>query len=74
MRTLWDPILFTDHFYFKIKVKNLLSAVSLKYRVIQEDGLNVVSLYFKIRTSDTDSLFAQIGDSDDECSSSEVEC
>jgi hypothetical protein len=24
----------------------------LKYRVIQKDGLNFVSLYFKIRTSD----------------------
>jgi hypothetical protein len=31
VRTLWDPILFTNHFYFKIQVKNLLANVSLKY-------------------------------------------
>ena len=43
--------------------------------MIQKDGLNYVSLYLKIRTSDTDSIFAQIGDSKDECSSSlEVKC
>ena len=43
--------------------------------MIQKDGLNFVSLYFKIRTSDTDSLFAQIGDSNDQYPSSlEVEC
>ena len=51
--------------------------------MIQKDGLNFVSLYFKIRSSDkydvnyiyTDSLFAQIGDSNDKCCSTlEVEC
>jgi len=29
-----------------------LVAVFSVYRVIQEDGLNFVSLYFKVRTSD----------------------
>ena len=48
---------------------------STTFIVIQKDGLNFLSLYFKIRTSDSDSLFAQIGDSNDECCSSlEVEC
>ena len=28
MRTLWDPILFTNHFDFKIQVKNLLADLS----------------------------------------------
>ena len=52
-----------------------LTLIEPLYRAIQKDGLNFVSLYFKIKTSDTDSLFAQIGDSNDECSSSlEVEC
>ena len=46
------------------------------YNVIKKDGLNFVSLYFKISFClYTDSLFAQIGDSNDKCSSSlEVEC
>jgi len=40
----------------------------LKYSVIQKDGLNCFCPYM-------DSLFAQIGDSNDNCSSSlEVEC
>ena len=51
------------------------SNLRYKYRVIKKDGLNFVSPYFKIKTSDTDSLFVQICDSNDECSSSlEVEC
>ena len=46
------------------------------YSVIQKDGLNIVSLYFKIIFClYIDSLFAQIGDSNNKCSSSlEAEC
>ena len=33
MRTLWNPILFTDHFYFKIKVKNVLADVPFEIYV-----------------------------------------
>ena len=120
----------------KIAHLELTLRLSSKYSVIQKDGLNFVSIYFKIRTSDkqiwyglnskqhlntrqpvgcgipssllalrfdlrglrsklswirltfssdtrgrpefclyTDSLFAQIGDSNDKCSSSlEIEC
>jgi len=32
--------------------KHFSGKVSRKYRAIQKDGLNFVSLYFKIRTSD----------------------
>jgi len=30
VRTLWDPILFTIHFYFKIQFENLLADVSFE--------------------------------------------
>ena len=33
MRTLWDPILFTNHFDFEIHVKNLLADVSFEMYV-----------------------------------------
>ena len=48
---------------------------AVQQRQLRAKWLLLLSLYFKIRTSETDSLFAQIGDSNDECSSSlEVEC
>jgi len=33
MRTLWDPIFFTNHFHFKIQVKNLLADLSFEIYV-----------------------------------------
>ena len=52
------------------------SSIPSLYSVIQKAGLNFVSVYFKISFwLYIDSLFAQIGDSNDKCCSSlEVEC
>jgi hypothetical protein len=41
-RTLWDPILFTNHFYFKIQVKNLLANVSFKIYVKTPIGKSIL--------------------------------
>ena len=58
---------------FKLQYASGFTKYTLKYTVIQKDGLNyVVGRSFCLYT---DSLFAQIGDSNDEWSSSlEVEC
>jgi hypothetical protein len=42
MRTVWDPIMFTNQFYFKIQVKTLLADLSLKYMK------NLLSIHWEI--------------------------
>jgi len=50
MRGIWTSKL--EEEYVEGAPSMALVAVFSVYRVIQEDGLNFVSLYFKVRTSD----------------------
>ena len=55
MRTLWDPIMFTNNFYFKIQIKNLLVDVSFKLmyktpiNTLVNQYLNFMSAYICCR-------------------------